>query len=309
MAIREPAEIRADIRELAAGSDTLLMAHCYCDPEVTRICDVSGDDDTLLRAAAECKNSGIVICGCGYIAEKIKLLRPELRVMLASPQAKCPVSGQVCVSRVESFRTEHPDALVMCATVFPAELMALCDRCVTPRTLRSAIEAAQSEEILLIADNALARNAAADFPERRIITWSCRCPAFSSVTVSDVTLARERWRGLPVMINSLCSPEVAALADFCGSSSEIAERCGAIDGDVIMVDEISVSAQLSALYPERRFLQIADAKLICGNMKRCNPERLELALKGQFGTVIGLPSVSQSNREHIAAMLRQMVCV
>lgn len=309
MAIREPAEIKADIRELAAASDTLMLAHCYCDPAITGICDISGDDDRLLLSAADCRNSRIVVCGCGYIAEKIKLLRPELTVILVSPQSRCPVSGQVCVSRVESFREEHPDTYIVCATVFPAEIMALCDSCVTPRSMRSVISSVQNDEILLIADNALARNAAAEFPERKIISWSCRCPAFSGVTISDVTLARERWRGLPVMVNSLCSPEICELADFCGSSAEITERCDSIDGDVVMVDEISVAAQLSARYPERRFMQIADAKLICGNMKRCNPERLELALKGQFGTVIGLPSVSQSNREHIAAMLRQMVCV
>lgn len=288
MAVREIPELKADILKEKERHGTAVAAHYYCDPDIADIADCFGDSAELALAVSKLPHSRVVVCGVHFIAESVKLFCPEKEIVLAHSQAKCPVSGQIRPQRLQFFREEHPQALIVGCTSASIALKAESDLCVTPANAVEAIRSFPNEEVLFYSDKYLGNYIASQLPQKKIELMSCCCPTMSSPTLQDVELARIKWPNAVLAANNRCCPEILATAEFVGGTGDILRYCTATEGDVIIADEINVCRFLCRKYPERNFYQLAPSKLVCNNMQITNLETVERAVKGEFGTVISI---------------------
>lgn len=58
------------------------------------------------RAAAQ---RTLLMCGVRFMAETVKLLSPEKRVLLANSEAGCPMAEQMDKPLIEALRAQYPD--------------------------------------------------------------------------------------------------------------------------------------------------------------------------------------------------------
>ena len=84
------------------GSDTLILAHTYQPPEIIDSADITGDSFALSVAASKTQAKRVIMCGVRFMAETVKILSPEKQVILAAPQATCPMAEQIPPSASEN---------------------------------------------------------------------------------------------------------------------------------------------------------------------------------------------------------------
>ena len=97
------------IRRLKEETGAIIAAHTYQPPEIQDVADILGDSFVLAQKAKEAAASTVVVCGVRFMAEGIKILAPDKRVILAAPQADCPMARQIEPERVAEFRRQYPD--------------------------------------------------------------------------------------------------------------------------------------------------------------------------------------------------------
>lgn len=281
-------ELKEAIIKLKKETGTLILAHTYQTPDIIDIADVTGDSFALSQAAAKYDNETVLLCGVKFMAETVKILSPEKKVILSHPNATCPMAEQIAPERVAQFKKENPDVCVCAYINTTADLKTQCDVCVTSSTALKIVRQLPQKDILFIPDQNLGGFVKENVPEKNIILWTGCCPTHHSVTVRDVQKAKNEHPNAKIAMHPECRPEVCAMADMLGSTSAIIDYCKSCDDDVIIATEHGVYDWLSREYPERNFYQLAPNKLICENMKYTTLQGVYDALKGDFGLVIEL---------------------
>ena len=283
MSVKEIPELKADILALKKQTGTAVFSHFYQDPDVIEISDGFGDTMDIARMAAQSPCERVVVCGVSFTAETVELLLPEKEIILAHPQARCPMTGQIYPRRIDMYREEHPDTCVVTCISSSAALKAVSDVCVTATNAVEVLRALSETDILFAGDGNLGEYIAENLPEKNIEVWSCCCPVLSFIDERDIELSRQKWPGARVAANNSCTAEVRKAADYIGSTADIIRYCEAVEWDVIVADEVSVCKLLRRRCEGRGFYQPAPSKLICNNMEITSLETVERVLKGEFG--------------------------
>ena len=122
---------REIIEQAKRKSSILIAAHTYQPPAVQQHADVLGDSFFMAQSAAESCAETVYVCGVRFMAEGIKLLAPDKKVVLVSPDADCPMAHQIEPQRVTEFKAANPGAAVVVYINSDIRLKAVSDVCVT----------------------------------------------------------------------------------------------------------------------------------------------------------------------------------
>ena len=123
--------LQAEVRELAAARDAVILAHNYQLPEVQDVADFVGDSLALSQQAARTEASTIAFCGVHFMAETASILSPEKTVLIPDPDAGCSLSDSITAAQLSDWKAQHPGALVVMYVNTSAEVKALTDYCCT----------------------------------------------------------------------------------------------------------------------------------------------------------------------------------
>ncbi|MCI8553399.1 MAG: quinolinate synthase NadA [Clostridiales bacterium] len=297
-------EIRERIAQLKRERRAILAAHTYQPPAVQELADILGDSFALAREAARSEADTVVVCGVRFMAEGIKILSPEKRVILAAPEADCPMARQIPPEQVAEFRQAHPDTAVVAYINTTAELKAVADVCVTSSSAVQIVRRLPQRDILFIPDRNLGDYVRRQVPEKNILTWDGFCPVHNAVTAADVQAARAAHPGARVAMHPECPPDALALADMVGSTAEIMKYIAESSGEIVVATERGVVDRLAERYPGRLHQLCGDC-LTCPDMKLTTPERIVSALEGTGGEAIELPpALMAAARGSLENMLR-----
>ena len=298
-------ELITAIETLKKETDTVILAHTYQNPEIVDVADITGDSFKLSAAAKDLPNKRVIMCGVGFMAETVKILSPEKQVILASPDAKCPMAWQIDPMDVMAFKQQHPDVAVCCYVNTTAPLKAVSDVCVTSSSAVNIVKALPNKEILFIPDKNLGSYVAKCLPEKHVITWNGYCPVHDKLTVEDILAVKEQYPGVPVAIHPECKGEVVELCDVIGSTADIIQFAKAHNGDVMIATERGVAEYLNLHETgNKKYIQVCGDVLTCPDMKLTTLEDLYAALKGEGGREITLEEdILQGARSAIDKML------
>ncbi len=283
--------------------NALIAAHTYQSPAVQAAADIVGDSYALARKAAESAAEAIYMCGVRFMAEGVKILAPDKRVVLVEPTADCPMARQISPARVEEFRRTHPDYAVVAYINTTAELKAVCDVCVTSSSALKIVRALPQKDILFIPDQNLGDFVRRQVREKHIVTWDGYCPVHAAVTAADIQEARSRHPGAKVAIHPECPPDALALADMVGSTAAIIDFIRETRDEVLVATERGVVDKLEEEYPGRLH-QLCGKKLVCPDMKRTTLQSVEAAMTGRGGEEIRMDAALMDAARHsLEAML------
>lgn len=257
-----------------------ILAHTYQSPDIIELADITGDSYMLAKAAQKLDCETVLMCGVRFMAETVKILSPEKKVLLASKDATCPMALQIAPQRIIDFKKSHPDYTVCAYINTTAELKAVSDVCVTSSSAVRIIEHLEAKSILFIPDRNLGRYVQSKVSSKNFAFMQGCCPVHDSVTVNDVIKAKKEHPGALFAVHPECRPEVTALADFVGSTSAIIDYALNTDKDIIIGTERGVADYLKIKYPDRNFYQLRKDVLVCVNMKMTTLNNVYSSLSG-----------------------------
>lgn len=259
-------ELQKKILELKKQNNCAVLAHSYQSPEILEVADYRGDSFQLSVKAKELECDTVVMAGVRFMAETLKILSPEKKVILPVAEATCPMAEQISPERVAQFKRENPDYAVVAYINTTAELKAVCDVCVTSSSALKIVKNLEAKNILFVPDKNLGNYIKEAVPEKNIVLWDGSCPVHNAVTAEDCIAAKKAHPNAKILMHPELPKKVLAYGDVIGSTSAIIEYALNTDEECIIGTEKAIADFLNLIKPEGRFYQLSK-KLICPDMR------------------------------------------
>ncbi len=277
----ELAPLTLEINRLKREKGAVLLAHSYVEPEIIYgVADHKGDSYFLSMQAAKSKAPMILFAGVVFMAETAKILCPEATVIVPDHGSGCSLADSITGEQLRRLKSLYPDAVTVCYINSTAAVKAECDVCVTSGNVYDIICRLPQRRILFVPDRLMAENIRSELKRRgvdkEIISSDGTCMVHEEFTPAQIAEARERFPGLKVVSHPECTPEVAALSDFVGSTGAMMKYVRSVQAPYfLMLTECGLVGRLEVENPEKHF--VGGCRL-CPYMKLNSLEKIRDAL-------------------------------
>jgi quinolinate synthase len=264
--------MKAEVRELAAEREAVILAHNYQVPEVQDVADFVGDSLALSQQASKVKQPVIAFCGVHFMAETASILAPDKTVLLPDHDAGCSLADSITAEQLGEWQSRHPGAITVMYVNTTAAIKALTDYCCTSSNARAVVEHVIAKhgpdvEILFGPDMFLGAYVQKTTGHANMRIWDGECHVHAGIRPSDITEVRAEHPGAEFLIH----PE-------CGCVTSVMEYV------VIVATETGMLYPLSQAAPDVTFIP-ANAEASCRYMKMITLEKLRDSLRDMTGEV------------------------
>lgn len=260
-------DLQQKILKLKKEKDVCILAHSYMSEEICEIADFVGDSYALSLKAKTAPQSTVIMCGVRFMAETVKMLSPQKKVVLSHPQAGCPMAEQMDRELIEEVKKRYPDYAVVAYINTTASLKTVADVCVTSSSAVKICKAIPQKNILFIPDINLGSYVREQVPEKNFKLLSGGCPTHARMEKSDVIAAKAAHPNALFLVHPECRAEVVQLADYVGSTSGIMDFAEKSDAsEFIIGTENAIAEHLQYKCPHKQFYTLSK-DLVCHNMK------------------------------------------
>ncbi len=299
-------EIAAEINRLKTEKNAVILGHNYMEPALfNSVPDFVGDSLELARKAAQTDKDIIVFCGVRFMAETAKILNPSKTVLLPSEKAGCSLAASITGEDVRELKRRFPGVPVVTYVNTYADVKAESDICCTSGNARAVVDSLNTDTVIFIPDEYLAKNVAKEtgkriiFPTQdprkqfdkdldyQMIGWLGRCEVHDKFTVEDIENVRKQFPDVTILAHPECSPEVVAASDFSGSTGAMIRYVEKTSAPrYLLLTECAMGDNIAAANPEKEMLRLCSVR--CPHMNEITlEETLESLKKNQY--VITLP--------------------
>lgn len=281
-------ELQDEIIRLKKEKDICILAHAYQSHDIWEVADYVGDSYGLSVQAAKAAQSTVLMCGVRFMAETVKILSPQKRVLLSNSNAGCPMAEQMDVELISGVKKMYPDYTVVAYINTTSELKTICDVCVTSSSAVQIVKNIENKNILFIPDCNLGKWVADQVPEKNIKLLQGGCPTHVRMSKRDVEKARKAHPDALLLVHPECMPEVSELADYRGSTTGIMDYAKKSDAkEFIIGTENSIVQHLQFACPDKQFYPLS-RDCVCHNMKLTTLGDVYQCVKGTGGEEIKL---------------------
>ena len=265
------------ILALKRARNAVILAHNYQTPEIFHcVADLVGDSLALARKAMDVEADVIVLAGVHFMAETAKLLNPDKTVLIPDLGAGCSLADSITPEDVRLMRQRYPGVPIVTYVNTSAAVKAESDICCTSGNARAIVEALGTDRVIMLPDEYLARNVAAE-THVEIIAWKGHCEVHERFTPDDVRQLRENHPGVTVLAHPECPPAVVAEADFAGSTAAMSDYVDSRKPPrVVLLTECSMSDNVAVQHPDVDFIRPCN---LCPHMKRITLANIRRALE------------------------------
>ncbi|MGN0375459.1 MAG: quinolinate synthase NadA [Butyrivibrio sp.] len=260
-------QIQEEILRIKKEKDVCILAHAYQSHDIWEVADYVGDSYGLSLKAAQTAHKNVIMCGVRFMAETVKILSPDKKVILSNPEAGCPMASQMDVEMISRVKEQYPGYTVVAYINTTSELKTICDVCVTSGSAVKIIKNIPNKNILFIPDCNLGDWVARQVPYKNFKFLQGGCPIHARITEKDVRRVRELYPKARLLVHPECTPEVAGNADYVGSTTGIMDYARkSSDKEFIIGTENSIVQHLKFECPDKKFYPLSK-DCICSNMK------------------------------------------
>lgn len=298
-------DIQQEIIKLKKENDICILAHCYQSAEILEVADFVGDSFALSVEASKVQNKTVIMCGVRFMAETVKILSPDKKVILSNPDAGCPMAEMMDREVIAQVKEQYPYYTVVAYINTTSELKTICDVCVTSSSALNICKKIENDNILFIPDCNLGDWIAKQLPEKNFKLLNGGCPTHAKMSANDVAKAKAAHPDALFLVHPECRPEVVALSDYAGSTTGIMNYAKQSDAkEFIIGTENSIVTHLQLECPDKKFYPLSK-DCICHNMKATTLVDVLNCCKGEFGEEIILDEeIYQGAKRCIDEMIR-----
>lgn len=297
--LRYKAGLADEIMRLKRERNAVILAHNYMEPALYHsVPDFTGDSLELSRKAAQSDKDIIVFCGVKFMAETAKILNPRRTVLLPAQRAGCSLAESITAEDVRRLKRQFPGVPVVTYVNTYADVKAESDVCCTSGNAAAVVNSLNTDRVIFLPDEFLARNVAKEtgkriiFPTRRtgrkagapenldfqMIGWTGSCEVHERFTVEDVKNARRQFPDVVVLAHPECRPEVVRAADFAGSTMAMVRHVKNSGAKrYLLLTECSMADNIAAENPDKEMVRICSLR--CPHMNEITLEDTLNSLK------------------------------
>ncbi|GAB4339002.1 MAG: quinolinate synthase NadA [Calditrichia bacterium] len=295
--LKYKAELAYQINLLKKERNAVILGHNYMEPALYHsIPDIVGDSLELARKAAETDKDIIVFCGVRFMAETAKILNPDKTVLIPAAKAGCSLAESITAEDVRKLKAQFPGVPVVTYINTYADVKAETDICCTSGNAAKVVESLNTDTVIFIPDEYLAKNVAREtgkhiiFPTKtpkaaadteldyQLIGWEGRCEVHEQFTPEDIENVRKQFPDVVVLAHPECSPEVVEAADFSGSTSAMIKYVQETEAPrYLLMTECSMADNIAAANHDKKMLRLCSIR--CPHMAEITLEDTLKALQ------------------------------
>ncbi len=319
--IDEKARLVAQINAWKEKRNALVLGHNYMEPALYHgVADARGDSLELCRKAAETDKEVLVFCGVEFMAETAKIINPERTVLIPSLKAGCSLASSITAEDLRKLKARFPGVPVVSYINTYAEVKAETDICCTSGNAAAVVASLDSDTVIFVPDEYLAKNVARDtgkhviFPEKLpsmpdttidkvFIGWHGKCEVHDQFTVDDVNKVRAQFPDVVVLAHPECPPDVVEASDFSGSTARMIQYVRDVDAPrYLLLTECAMGDNIMAAMPSKELLRLCSVR--CPHMAQITLEDTLAALQHLQHEVKLDPAVIAKAKVSIDRMLQ-----
>ncbi len=315
--LRIKAELAAQINRLKKERNAVILGHNYMEAALFHsIPDFVGDSLYLSRMAAKTDKDVIVFCGVEFMAETAKILSPDKTVLLPAEKAGCSLAASITGEDVRRLKAQYPGVPVVTYVNTYADVKAETDVCCTSGNAVAVVNSLDSDRVIFIPDEYLARNVAQETGKQIIIPrdmdrdspdgdlsepqtvdaetghpiipleteafdligWHGRCEVHEKFSVQDIENVRRQYPDVSIVAHPECSPEVVAASDFTGSTTSMIRYVEETEAPrFLLLTECSMGDNIIGANPDKEMLRLCAVR--CPHMSQITMEDTLAALE------------------------------
>ena len=278
------------VLELKKEKKAVVLAHNYQLPEVQDIADFIGDSLALSKKAASTESDIIVFCGVHFMAETASILCPDKKVLIPDMEAGCSLASTINAQELQSWKTEHPDALVVSYVNTTAEVKALSDYCCTSSNAVKVVNSIPKDrEVLFLPDLFLGSYVAETTKRKNMYIWPGECHVHAGIKAEDINKMLTSFKNADFLIHPECSCTSSVI--YQSSKGDLAKNGHILSTEGMMkharassAKQFLVATETGILYrmrkenPEKEFIPIKSDAL-CKYMKKITLEKVYDSLR------------------------------
>jgi quinolinate synthase len=292
--LRLKAEVAAEIEVLKKERNAVILGHNYMEPALFHsVPDHTGDSLELARKAAETDADVIVFCGVRFMAETAKILNPSRTVLLPTAKGGCSLAESITAADVRALKRRFPGVPVVTYVNTYAEVKAESDVCCTSSNAAAVVDSLDSDTVIFLPDEYLARNVARETGKRVLVAsagggardagtgdmviWRGRCEVHEKFTTDDIRNIRRQFPDTVILAHPECSPEVVEASDFSASTKAMIDFVARSDAPrYLLLTECSMGDNIAAAHPEKEMLRFCSVR--CPHMNEITLEETRESL-------------------------------
>lgn len=299
--LRIKAELVFEINRLKREKNAIILGHNYMEPALFHtIPDIVGDSLALSREAARTDKDIIVFCGVEFMAETAKILNPDKMVLIPSAHAGCSLAASITAQDVRDLKAQFPGVPVVTYVNTYADVKAETDVCCTSANAVQVVNSFDTDTIIFLPDEYLAKNVAQETGKRVIVPsvrkngkngangatsrielhtngsfdmvgWPGRCEVHEKFTVGDIANVRAQFPDVEILAHPECNPDVVAAADFSGSTTAMIRRVETSSAPrFLLLTECAMGDNVIAANPDKEMLRLCSVR--CPHMNQITLE-------------------------------------
>jgi quinolinate synthase len=321
--LKYKAELAVEINRLKVEKNAVILGHNYMEPVLFHsIPDYVGDSLDLARRAATTDKDIIVFCGVRFMAETAKILNPARTVLLPSKKAGCSLAASITAVDVRELKERFPGVPVVTYVNTYADVKAESDVCCTSSNAAAVVESLNSNTVIFLPDEYLAKNVAREtgrhiiFPTKdprngseseldyQMIGWPGRCEVHEKFTLKDINDIRKQFPDVVILAHPECSPEVVGASDYSGSTNAMIRYVEHTKAPrYLLLTECSMGENIAAANPEKDMLRLCSVR--CPHMNQITLEDTLGALEKNQYTI----DIPESVLSRAARAVERMIAV
>ena len=269
--------LRTRIKRLLRERNAVLVAHYYVDEELQSLADETGgcvsDSLEMARFGHAHPAETIVVAGVRFMGETAKILNPEKRVLMPTLQAECSLDLSCPADAFSAFCDQHPERTVVVYANTSAEVKARADWVVTSSIAVKVVEHlhARGEKILWAPDRYLGAYVE-EVTGADMLLWQGSCIVHDEFRADALRKLKAEHPEAAVLVHPESPPDVIALADVVGSTTQIIQAAKDLPNKVFIVaTDRGIFYKMKEVAPDKTFIEAPTGGLAasCGSCAHC----------------------------------------
>ena len=272
------------IKKIKQEKNAALLVHYYQDSSIQEIADYLGDSLYLAKIAKNLDSDIIVLSGVHFMAETVKIINPEKKILLPDLKAGCSLADSCPPNLFKSFIKKYPEAVVVSYINCSAEIKAMSDIICTSSNAKAVIDSIPEDKQIIFAPDKNLGNYLIKETKRDMILWDGSCVVHEAFSFDKIIDLFKKYPKAKFIAHPESKSLILDVANYVGSTSKLLEYVqNSRNKEFIVATEAGILHEMNKRCPDKLFIPapVEDSSCACSEcsfMKLNTLEKLYLCL-------------------------------
>ena len=296
-------DLAEEINSLRKKKNASIMAHYYQKDEIQDIADFVGDSLALAQKAEKTDNDIIVMSGVHFMAETIKILCPDKKVLIPDSNAGCSLADSCSPESFKEFLKDYDDHVVISYINTSAEIKAYSDIICTSSNAENIVKSIPADKKIVFAPDRNLGNYISSVTGREMIIWDGACHVHEEFSLERILEIKKNNEDAKIIAHPECKKHILLIADYIGSTSSLLNYVQKDEAKkFIVATESGILHKMKITCPQKQFFAAPPVDSTCG-CNDCNFMKLNTLEKIYICLKYELPEVNIEENTRAKALL------